>query len=82
MHLLHCLHCAHCRWHTSTAMITLDKNCRRLYAEDGRFEVGNIQDWQHSAMYAAFLLSGLVDLLGHTLPDGTLPEGVEHVRAR
>ena len=53
--------------------------CRRLYAEDGRFEVGNIQDWQHSAMYMAFLLSGAVDLVAHRLPDGFLPEGVEHV---
>lgn len=41
--------------------------------------MGNIQDWQHSAMYAAFLLAGLVDLLGHWMPEGTLPEGTEHV---
>ena len=53
--------------------------CRRLYAEDGRFEVGNIQDWQHSAMYMAFLLSGSVDLVAYKLPDGILPEGIEHV---
>ena len=41
--------------------------------------MGNIQDWQHSAMYAAFLLAGLVDLLGHWMPEGTLPEGTEYV---
>ena len=53
--------------------------CRQLYAEDGRFEVGNIQDWQHSAMYMAFLLSGAVDLVAYKLPEGVLPEGIEHV---
>ena len=53
--------------------------CRWLYAEDGRFEVGNIQDWQHSAMYMAFLLSGVVDLMAYKLPEGVLPEGIEHV---
>ena len=52
---------------------------RRLYAENGRFEIGNLQDWQHSAMYAAFLLSGVVDLLGWGLQDA-LPDGSEHVR--
>ena len=52
---------------------------RRLYAADGRFEVGNLQDWQHSAMYAAFLLSGIVDMLGWGLPEHSLPDGVEHV---
>ena len=41
--------------------------------------MGDIQDWQHSAMYAAFLLAGLVDLLGHWMPEGTLPEGTEQV---
>ena len=52
---------------------------RRLYAEDGRFEMGNLQDWQHSAMYAAFLLSGVVDLLGRGILKDTLPRGTEHV---
>lgn len=52
---------------------------RRLYAEDGRFEMGNLQDWQHSAMYAAFLLSSVVDLLGWGPLEGTLPHGSEHV---
>ncbi|CAK0738288.1 hypothetical protein CVIRNUC_001021 [Coccomyxa viridis] len=51
---------------------------RWLYAEDGRFEVDNIQDWQHSAMYMAFLLSGVVDLMAYKLPEGVLPEGIEH----
>ena len=53
--------------------------CRRLYAEDGRFDVGNVQDWQHSAMYMAFLLSGAIDLVAHMRPGGVLPEGIEHV---
>lgn len=39
-----------------------------------------MQDWQHAAMYGAFLASGLVDLLGHWCPKGTLPPGLEHVR--
>ncbi|BDA48314.1 Transmembrane protein 45B [Coccomyxa sp. Obi] len=51
---------------------------RNLYAADGRFETGNLQDWQHSAMYAAFLISGLVDLIGFRAPAGTLPPGTEH----
>ena len=51
---------------------------RRLYAADGRFEMGNMQDWQHSAMYSAFMVSGLVDALGFYLP-GLLPTGTEHV---
>lgn len=55
--------------------------CRNLYTADGRFETGNLQDWQHSAMYAAFLVSGLVDLIGFYAPAGTLPPGTEHVRA-
>ena len=46
---------------------------RTLYGADGRFVVDNINEWQHSAMYAAFLLSGLVDLVGFYAPRGTLP---------
>ncbi len=42
--------------------------------------MGNLQDWQHSAMYAAFLLSGVVDLLGRGILKDTLPHGTEHVR--
>eukprot|EP00884_Botryococcus_braunii_P016911 jgi/Botrbrau1/3903/Bobra.0183s0124.1 len=52
---------------------------RRLYAQDGRFEMGNMQDWQHAAMYSAFLLSGVVDLIAYYLPKGALPRGIEHV---
>lgn len=32
-------------------------------------------------MYAAFLISGLVDLIGFYAPAGTVPPGTEHVRA-
>ncbi len=53
---------------------------RRLYAPDGRFEMGNMQDWQHATMYAAFMLSGVVDLTAYYLPKGALPSGLEHVR--
>lgn len=37
---------------------------RRLYGPDGRF-TDNMNDWQHSTMYASFMASGLVDLLAH-----------------
>lgn len=42
-----------------------------LYVSDGKFNVGNINDWQHSMMYFAFIASGAIDLLGHYagLPD-------------
>ncbi len=43
--------------------------------------VGNINEWQHSAMYVAFLLSGVVDLVGFYMPPGTLPVGTEQVRS-
>lgn len=45
----------------------------------GRFEQGNLQDWQHAAMYSAFMISGFIDLLGFYLPSGVLPQGTEHV---
>ena len=41
--------------------------------------MGNMQDWQHAAMYSAFMVSGLADLVGFYLP-GLLPTGTEHVR--
>lgn len=34
-----------------------------LYAPDGKFNTGNINDWQHSMMYFSFVASGVVDLL-------------------
>lgn len=37
---------------------------RRLIAEDGKFVVDNINDWQHSTMYLAFIISGFMDLVG------------------
>jgi hypothetical protein len=52
---------------------------RTLYGADGRFIVDNINEWQHSAMYCAFLLSGVVDLVGFYAPQGTLPAGSEQV---
>lgn len=36
----------------------------------------HLQDWQHSAMYLAFLLSGCVDVLSHY---AKMPSGIEHV---
>ena len=52
--------------------------CRHLYEPDGRFTQHHLQDWQHSAMYAAVMISGLVDLLGHYTR--FLPQGTEQVR--
>ena len=54
--------------------------CRALHGPDGRFIVDNINEWQHSAMYLAFLISGVVDLLGFYAPKGTLPPGTEQVK--
>ena len=48
--------------------------------ETGRFEQGNLQDWQHAAMYSAFICSGTVDLVGHYMQPGSLPPGTEHVK--
>lgn len=46
---------------------------RTLIAQDGKFVVDNINDWQHSTMYLAFIMSGVMDLIGFysTLPAGT-----------
>ena len=55
--------------------------CRTLHGADGRFIVENINEWQHSAMYLAFLISGMVDLVGFYAPQGTLPPGTEQVHA-
>jgi len=54
--------------------------CRTLHGDDGRFIVDNINEWQHSAMYLAFLISGVVDLVGFYAPQGTLPPGTEQVQ--
>ena len=59
-------------------MVVLSE-CRTLHGADGRFIVDNINEWQHSAMYLAFLISGVVDLVGFYAPQGTLPPGAEQV---
>ena len=48
---------------------------RTLVAPDGKFVVDNINDWQHSAMYLAFCMSGVMDLVGFY---SQLPETTEH----
>lgn len=48
---------------------------RTLIAPDGKFVVENINDWQHSAMYFAFCLSGIIDLVGFY---SQLPDTTEH----
>lgn len=46
---------------------------RSMYADTGIFNVDNLNDWQHSCMYLAFMISGVIDLLGtrRKLPQGT-----------
>ena len=56
-----------------------DVKCRALHGPDGMFIVDNINEWQHSVMYLAFLISGAVDLVGFYAPKGTLPPGTEQV---
>ena len=51
--------------------------CRHLYEPDGRFTDHHIQDWQHSAMYLAFMLAGYVDLMSYYT---ALPAGLDQVR--
>lgn len=51
---------------------------RVLYLEDGHF-TDHLNDWQHAAMYTCFVVSGVVDLLGHALG---LPQGAELVSPR
>jgi hypothetical protein len=48
---------------------------RALKTADGKFLVDNINDWQHSCMYLSFMLSGVIDLVGHY---GSLPKDTEH----
>lgn len=47
---------------------------RNLYASDGKFVVDHINDWQHSSMYSAFILSGAIDLATRS---GRLPAGLD-----
>lgn len=47
---------------------------RTLIGPDKKFVVDNINDWQHSTMYACFAASGLTDLLGHL---SQLPSGLD-----
>ncbi|KAL3147330.1 hypothetical protein ABBQ32_002814 [Trebouxia sp. C0010 RCD-2024] len=47
---------------------------RHLYEPDGHFTEHHLQDWQHSAMYLAFLLAGLIDLMAYYTQ---LPAGID-----
>jgi hypothetical protein len=47
---------------------------RTLVGPDGKYVMDNLNDWQHSAMYGAFITSGAVDLVGVV---AGLPGGVE-----
>lgn len=50
--------------------------CRTLYDEEGRFIHGHLNNWQHSAMFGAVMVSGCVDLIGAAVQ---LPSGTEQV---
>ena len=52
------------------------QTCRHLYEPDGRFTEHHLQDWQHSAMYLAFMLAGVVDMMAHYTQ---LPSGIDQV---
>lgn len=47
---------------------------RKLFADNGMFFMDNLNDWQHSTMYAAFMTAGLVDLAAHYLGAPALVE--------
>ena len=49
---------------------------RHLYEPDGHFTDHHIQDWQHSAMYLAFMLAGFIDLMAYYTQ---LPSGIDQV---
>ena len=49
---------------------------RHLYESDGHFTEHHIQDWQHSAMYLAFMLAGIIDMMAHYTQ---LPSGIDQV---
>jgi hypothetical protein len=44
-----------------------------LFCDNGRLSARHLHNWQHASSYPAFMISGLVDLLGLAvkLPDGT-----------
>jgi hypothetical protein len=53
--------------------------CRRLYSADGKFWTDHVNNWQHTAMFSAFIVSGMVDLIGARMQ---LPPSTEHVRCQ
>ena len=36
-----------------------------MFNDDGTFNHGHINNWQHAAMYLAYMVAGVVDLAGH-----------------
>ncbi len=53
-------------------------HCPPGSARAGRFDLANVNNWQHAAAYPAFILAGAVDLLGECAPAGAVPDGAEH----
>ena len=37
---------------------------RNMFDADGTFNEGHINNWQHAAMYFAYMISGFVDIVG------------------
>lgn len=38
--------------------------CRYMFNSDGTFNHGHINNWQHAAMYFAYMVAGIVDMAG------------------
>ena len=38
--------------------------CRNMFNTDGTFNEGHMNNWQHAAMYFAYMISGFVDITG------------------
>ena len=62
--------------HTNSSSHSAPQTYRHLYEPDGRFTEHHLQDWQHSAMYLAFMLAGFVDMMAHYTQ---LPSGIDQV---
>lgn len=69
--------------HSTAAQVTtqgcagkLETVYRHLYEPDGHFTEHHLQDWQHSAMYLAFMLAGFIDLMAYYTQ---LPAGIDQV---
>ena len=47
-----------------------------MFEDDGTFNAGHINNWQHAAMYLAYMVAGIVDVAGEY---AELPKDSEQV---